>query len=129
MYMLFHFFNLYLLPFIEYGIMILTDPSGSQTDMVMSILFGYIPMGCFAISVLYGVKKREGFILHSISASLLCVFSVFFPFITGKGVLERLSSMLIIGFSYFVISLMGGIVGIIGYNMFISIKKRLKSPK
>ena len=57
---------------------------------------------------------------------MLCIFTAFFPFVTGAEFFERLRSMLIIGFSYFVISLMGGIAGIIGYVLFKQIKSSLK---
>lgn len=128
-YLVLHFINLYLLPFIELGIMMLLFPSGDRTDMASSVLFGYIPLGCFAISVLYGMKKRDGFADHSFSAALLCIFTAFFPFLTGTGFFERLRSMLIIAFSYFIISLMGGIAGIIGYVFYNHLKAMLKKKK
>ncbi|MBT9775034.1 hypothetical protein GPL15_00735 [Clostridium sp. MCC353] len=97
--------------------------------MASAILFGYIPLGCFIISFLYGAKKRDGFVIHSFTAAMLCIFTALFPFVTGAGFFERLRSMLIIGFSYFVISLMGGIAGIIGYVLFKHIKSSLKRKR
>ncbi len=124
-YLMLHFLNLYLMPAALFKISTITHPGIDWADVGMGILFGVIPIGCFCISVLYGILKRDGFAYYAFIAALLCFPYVFIPFVTGTKIMGRLYSLTFIGFCYFTIALIGSLAGIILYQIFRFIFSRL----
>ncbi len=116
-YLLLHFLNLYVIPATMFKVSIITQPELDWADIGMGLLFGVIPIGCFSISFLYGLLKRDGFVYHGFIAALLLIPYAFIPFITGPKILGRLYAVTFIGFCYFSIALIGSITGIALYGI------------
>lgn len=116
-YLLLHLLNLYVIPAAMFKITIITEPLIDWADIGMGLLFGVIPIGCFGISFLYGLRERDGFVYHAFIAALLCSPYVFIPFVTGQKILGRLYAMTFLGLCYFSIALIGSIAGIILYRI------------
>ena len=117
-YLLLHLLNLYVIPAAMFKITTAMDTRLDWADIAMGLIFGVVPLGCFCISLLYGLLKRDGFVYTAFLAALLCYPYIFIPFVTGQKILGRLYATTFIGFCYFSIALIGSIAGIILYHIF-----------
>ena len=114
-YMVLHFLNLYIFPVIEFLCMVRLDTDGDRTDFGMVILFIFIPTGCFLISFLYGLLKKEAVWRYCFLCPLLCIPYAWIDIITGDGMINRINGMLGIGCGYFLFAFTGSIVGYFCY--------------
>lgn len=122
-YMLLHLSNLYVLPAVGYMYMVRKYSVVDIADYGMGILFFYIPLGCFLISFVYGLRKRTYIFVYCFVCSFLCIPLTFPDIVSGDGILNHVWGGIFMYFSYFAIALMGSIAGIICYLCYMKIKK------
>ena len=97
--------NLYLFPVIALHTM-----TGDKTDILMGMAFGFVPLGWFIISLLYGFATQKKFVV-SCCASILCIPLLFIRIITGEVIYEKIYALFLILIPCFFITLTGTFVG------------------
>lgn len=124
-YLLLHIFNLYAMPIAGYLILIGIYTVIDFADYGMSFLFGYIPLGCFFISSVYGFRKRKSFLSYCIVCSLFCIPLTFPDLVSGDGIANHITGALTFYSIYFSMAFMGNIAGYIIYLGYRAVKKML----
>ena len=106
-----HLINFYLIPTAQYALTLRRHPDCDTGDLGLGLLLGTIPLGCFLISLLYGLHPQKSFILHSALCPLLALPISLLDILAGPTLLNHLHGAYILYTSYFTISLLGGLTG------------------
>lgn len=118
-YLLSHFLNLYIMPMGGYFILAYLYMGIDMFAYEEALFFGYIPLGCFLISFIYGLRKKKSPFIYCFACSFLCIPLAFIDTVSGSGIINHLSGAVFMYYTYFAIALMGYIAGLItnlGYN-------------
>lgn len=106
-----HLINFYLIPIVQYILTIRRYPECDTGDLCLGLLLGTIPLGCFLVSLLYGLHPQKSFILHAALCPLLALPIALLDIVAGPTLLNHLYGVSILYTSYFAISLLGGLFG------------------
>ncbi len=106
-----HLINFYLIPTAQYALTLRRHPDCDTGDLGLGLLLGTIPLGCFLISLLYGLHPQKSFILHSALCPLLALPISLLDILAGPTLLNHLHGAYILYTGYFTISLLGGLTG------------------
>ena len=128
-YLLSHLLNLYILPIIGYTILAYIFTDFDIFAYEEALFFGYIPLGSFLISFIYGLRKRKPTLFYCFACSFLCIPLAFLDSVTGNGIANNIAGVVFLYYTYFAIALMGNITGMVVYLGYISIKKFWKRTK
>ena len=97
----------YLMPYIACRTM-----AGDKTDILMGMVFGFIPIGLLLLSLLYGfIIKRN--VLPACMAAILGIPVIWIPVVAGDTVIEKLSALIITMLAAFLIVNLGAVLGIL----------------
>ena len=106
----------YLMPYIAWHTM-----AGDKTDILMGMVFGFIPIGLLLLSFFYGFLVKR-IIVPACMASILGIPVIFIPVVAGNTVLER-------GFSLVLIIMMISMIVCIGTAFGIFIHELVRKVK
>ena len=95
--------------------------AGDKTDILMGMVFGFIPIGLLLLSFFYGFLVKR-IIVPACMASILGIPVIFIPVVAGNTVLER-------GFSLVLIIMMISMIVCIGTAFGIFIHELVRKVK
>lgn len=97
----------YLMPYIACRTM-----AGDKTDILMGMVFGFIPIGLLLLSFLYGLIVKRN-VLPACMAAILGIPVILIPVVAGDTVIEKLSALIITMLAAFLIVNLGAVLGIL----------------
>ncbi len=98
----------YLMSYISYYTM-----EGDKTDILISLAFGFIPIGLFIISFIYGLFSDK-ILAAVIAAFIVSVPIPFLPIMSGnRSVLERMEMLFFLFLAIFFIVIIGFAFGVL----------------
>ena len=100
-----HLINLYLFPIAQYILTLRRHPDCDTGDLGLGLLIGTIPLGCFLISLLYGLRPQNPLILHAVLCPFLALPIALLDIVAGPTLLNHLQGAYILYTGYFTISL------------------------
>ena len=106
-----HLINLYLFPIAQYILTLRRHPDCDTGDLGLGLLIGTIPLGCFLISLLYGLRPQNPLILHAVLCPFLALPIALLDIVAGPTLLNHLQGAYILYTGYFTISLLGSLTG------------------
>lgn len=68
---------------------------GDKTDIIIGMMFGFIPIGLLMLSILYGFLAKRIVVPIGI-ASVLSIPAAFIPIVAGDTIGERLQALVLI---------------------------------
>lgn len=97
----------YLMPYIACRTM-----AGDKTDILMGMVFGFIPIGLLLLSFLYGLIVKRN-VLPACMAAILGIPVILIPVVAGDTVIEKLSALIITMPAAFLTVNLGAVLGIL----------------
>ena len=122
-YLLSHLISLYILPITVYMILKGIFADFDSFAYVEALFFGYIPLGCFLISFIYGLRKRKYPLSYCFLCSFLCIPLAILDTVSGSGFFEYISGAVFLYSAYFTIAIIGIITAVVINSGYAAIKK------
>ena len=111
----------YLLPYIG----LLTMP-GDKTDILMGMMFVYVPFGLMMLSLLYGLFTERLFASICIAPTISIPY-LFIPVVSGHSITEKIAAAGLVIPSIVLVGLLGASIGILLRKLISAIRCKLRT--